>query len=694
MMNSKRPWEGKIKILVVEDNPGDATLLKIALQETNLSTELKIVEDLISLFATITTFSPDILILDLGLPGTFGISTLEKVTAVTTSIPIIVLTSLSDDELALEALRLGAQDYLVKGEFSPLLVQRVILYAIERHKSSSELSTLSMAINQSPTSIIVTDRDGLITFANPVCLKSSGYTADEVQGKKPSIFKSGLTPPQVYEDLWKTITSGNAWRGELLNTSKTGQLYWVLAVISPVKNSFGEISHFIAVNEDITQAKKQTEEIEYLATHDPLTQLPNRTLLIDRIDHAIEKCRRNGTVCSVLMIDLDDFKLINDTYGHLVGDRLLCAFAEFLVESLRDMDSISRQGGDEFVILLEGLHSSDDAMRVAAKIINRLKDPIPLDQGMINLRCSIGCSTFPVGGETASHLLRTADIAMYKAKSGDKNTVRCFEPAMDTEISARQFLSNELKSAILKDEFELFYQPQISIKNLHLVGLEALIRWRHPERGLIMPGMFIEVAEQMGLIVDIGDWVIATACAHLRDWIDQGLSVVPVSVNVSASQFQRYNFFEKLTSTLASYKLDPHLMDLEITESTLMEYPQKFLKILDELVGAGITTSIDDFGTGYSSLSHLNRLNTSRIKIDKSFVERVDIDSDERIIVSMIINFGKNLKQKILAEGVENQAQLAALATLGCDEVQGYLFSRPKPHQEITDLLRHRPLVS
>lgn len=450
---------------------------------------------------------------------------------------------------------------------------------------------------------------------------------------------------------------------------------------------------YTSAQREVDERKRTEEKIRYQALHDQLTDLPNRTLFYDRLTQAIAHCRRHNKYLAVMFMDLDSFKLINDTMGHDMGDRLLKAIGERLGGIIRESDTVARIGGDEFTILLPNLSYQVDSALVAEKIIKSFKEPFYLDNREFYVTASIGISVFPLDGEDVKTLVKHADIAMYQAKGQGRNTYCYFKPAMNEKSVLRVDLENSLRRGLVRDEFIVYYQPQIDVLTGHIVGVEALLRWNHPQRGIISPGDFITVAEETGIIVPIGEMVLRKACAQCRQWQDEGFSELSVAVNLSVRQFQQLNLLQGIAEILTETRLEPRHLKFEITESTALQDDAITITTLNELRNMGISIAIDDFGTGYSSLSYLHKLPIDVLKIDKSFIRdftgrRVDDD-----IIGTIINLAHNLKLKVIAEGVETHEQLQYLKAKQCDIVQGYLFHRPMPPEELTEILKGEHFV-
>lgn len=557
----------------------------------------------------------------------------------------------------------------------------------ERKSLEENLHKLSLAVEQSPDSIVITDLNANIEYANTSFTKVTGYSLEEVIGKNPRIMQSGKTPKSTYEDMWAHLTRGELWQGELSNKRKDGTEYIESVLISPVRQADGQVTHYLAIKEDITEKKLTEERIEKLVNFDQLTNLPNRSRLNERFQFALSLAQRSGEHLTVMFLDLDHFKDINDTLGHTIGDQLLVEVATRLKTTLREEDTISRQGGDEFVLILPGTEEKG-AAHVAAKLMDLISRPCQVEQHELAATCSIGIAIYPYDGEDFETLSKNADAAMYRVKQTGRNAFRFFTPEMQAHSARALQLGNALRQALARDQLQLHYQPQILIQDGHVTGAEALLRWQHPELGAISPAEFIPIAEDSGQIIQIGEWVLRTAIKQLKDWMDGGLPPMVMAVNLSAAQFRQPNLPELVTGILDEVGLPHKYLELELTEAVAMDDPQLAIAVMDKLHALGIRMSIDDFGTGYSSLSYLKRFKVYKLKIDQSFVRDITDDPDDKAIVAAIINMASSLGMQTIAEGVETAGQLAFLRLQGCDEVQGYYFSKPLPALQFTDYMQ------
>lgn len=579
------------------------------------------------------------------------------------------------------------------GDINDLIVRfRVSLqqeHKLHLERVVSENMRLSSEVfEHSHEGIIITDRNNEILTVNRAFTAITGYTSDEVAGKNPRVFSSGRHDRDFYAAMWKSLLGQGLWRGELWNRRKTGEIVPNWFSINTVKNELGEIINHIAIFSDITERKRAEERIDFLAHHDPLTKLPNRVLLRDRFNQACASALRNHSGVSVLFVDLDNFKHINDSFGHQAGDRVLVSVVGRLQGFIRDSDTICRQGGDEFIVVLHNLHDVNVITRITQNMLDALSAPVEVENFSISLSASVGIAIFPNDGRAFDDLLKNADAAMYEAKASGKNTFRFFTESMNKGALDKLQMKAHLRTALSNHEFSLHYQPQINLETGRIIGVESLIRWHHPELGTISPALFIPLAEESGLIAPIGEWVLREACRQGRQWIDSGMDALVVSVNISALQFKRGNVFELVRDVLLDTGYPADLLELEFTESALLNNVEETRETIRNLKAFGVKLAIDDFGTGYSSLSYLKQIKVDKLKIDQSFVRDIGHDMDDLAIVSAIIQLGKTLQLRVIAEGVEMAEQLHILERLGCDEVQGYYFARPQPAGEVTALIR------
>lgn len=558
----------------------------------------------------------------------------------------------------------------------------------ELSATNARLKLLAAALEAAANSITVTDAKGNIVWTNPAFSALYGYSAEEVMGKNCSLLRSDVQDARFYKEMWDVISSGRTWRGEIVNRRKDGALIPEEMTITPVESQPGTITHFIAIKQDISERKLAQQRVNYLAYYDALTGLPNRMLLREHLNTAVAAARRRGRGVALLFLDLDRFKIINDSLGHSFGDLLLRQVASRLKNEIRQEDTVARVGGDEFLILLNNVENFAEVEVIATRIVKSVMGEFVIQGRTVSVTCSLGISVFPEHGEDAEALIKNADMAMYSAKEQGSNTFCFFTDEMNMVLMERLNLENGLRSAIDKGELFLVYQPQINIANGSVIGMEALIRWQSQEWGLVMPDRFIRVAENSGLIVPIGEWVLRTACRQMKQWQDNGLLLAPIAVNVSAVQFRQEGFRELIKQVLDETGLDPQYLELELTESLLLSNEDVMFEVLNGLKSMGLKLAIDDFGTGYSSLSYLRQFPVTKLKIDRSFIREVELNLDDAAITAAIISMAKVLDLKVIAEGIENEAQLLFLMKHECDEGQGYFFSRPLNVQAVESFLR------
>jgi len=560
------------------------------------------------------------------------------------------------------------------------------LYAASRdiseRKRAEQQLRIAASVFEAQEGMMVTDADSVILRVNRAFAEITGYTSDEVVGRKTSLLKSGRHEPAFYQAMWESLCQTGSWQGEIWNRRKNGEVYPQWLTITAVSGEANEISHYVATLADITLRKAAEDRIRHLAFYDPLTKLPNRRLLLDRLKKALATSSRNGREGALLFIDLDNFKALNDTLGHAIGDLLLQKVSERLLSCVREGDTVARLGGDEFVIMLEDLSSTQaeaatQTEAVAEKVLVELNQPYVLGDKEHLSTPSIGATLFSRHQDSIEELLKRADLAMYQAKAAGRNTVRFFDPDMQATVAARVSLENDLRQGIKNQQFCLYFQPQVDSR-FAVTGAEALLRWQHPQRGLVAPAEFIPIAEDTGLIVPLGNWVLQTACAKLVTWANDPVTAkLSLAVNVSARQFRQADFAEQVAAVLAQTGANPHRLKLELTESLLAADLHDVIAKMSALQDLGVRFSLDDFGTGYSSLSYLKRLPLNQLKIDKSFVSDLLVDSHDGSIAQAVIALGQSMGLEVIAEGVETMEQCTFLARLGCQAFQGYLFGKP-----------------
>ena len=576
-----------------------------------------------------------------------------------------------------------------------LVVREVAVQAAARRRADQAAQELAVSeqryrrlFEDSGEGIFVTDSDARILSVNRAFTEMTGYSREEAVGSMTTLLKSGRHGAEFYAAMWADIAATGRWRGEIWNRRKNGEVYPQWLSITAVKSAVDDsVAHYIAFLSDLSEQKTYEERIHRLSYHDLLTNLPNRALLLDRIGHGIAAARRDGKHAALLFLDLDRFKDVNDSLGRTVGDALLREIAGRLVGAVRAEDTVARVGPDLFVAFLPHLDAGAEAAVVARKLLAQVAEPLALGEHALRMTACVGAAVFPDDGGDAEVLMQHADAALHHAMAAGRDRFEFFAPEFNAAAKERLALENELRVAVDAQQFELHYQPQLQLADGRVFGVEALLRWRHPQHGLVPPGRFIPLAEDSGLIVPIGTWVLEEACRQGRAWLDAGLPPLTMAVNVSVLQFLQPDFTALVARTLAATGLPPCQLELEVTESIIMEESQYVVATLHELRALGVQLAIDDFGTGYSSLSYLRRLAVGRLKVDQSFV-RGSVDScDDAAITAAIIGMAHSLRLRVIAEGVETPAQADFLRAQGCEEAQGFLFSKPLPAAAATAFL-------
>ncbi len=680
-------YEKTIRILLVEDNPGDARLLREMFNEpASWKCDLTHHDSMANAVAHLGAHPVDIVLLDLGLPDAQGLGAVRRAHSAAPRLPLVVLTGLDDESLAAQALQEGAQDYLIKGQIETRGLLRALRYAIERKLMEEALfeekERAQVTLNCIGDAVLSTDVWGHVNYINPVAESMTGWSRADAVG-------------HPIEDVLQIIDANtrkgmqNPTASAILENKTLGLTPNCILVrrdgvesdiedsAAPIHDRRGRVTGAVMVFRDVSEARTLSRRMSFLAQHDSLTQLSNRMVLNDRLTQAIAMARRHGQKLAVLFLDVDRFKHINDSLGHAIGDRLLQSVSQRLLTCVRRSDTVSRQGGDEFVILLSEVARAQDAAVCADKVLLSLSTPHRIDEHDLHITVSIGIATYPDDGMDTETLMKNADFAMYEAKENGRNNYKFFKPAMNVRAIERQSLETGLRQAIEQQEFVLHYHPLMNLNTGAITGAEALVRWRHPERGLVPPLHFIPIAEESGLIVPIGRWVIFEACRQAQAWEKAGRQPMRISVNVSAVELRNKDFVASVRDVLTETGLNPSHLELELTETFLMQDWKSTATVLHALKDMGVQLALDDFGTGYSSLSYLKRFPIDTLKIDQSFVRDLTTDADDASIVSAVISMGKSLHKRVVAEGVETREQLAFLQQQNCPEAQGYYFSKP-----------------
>jgi len=653
-------------------------------------------------------YSPDIIITDIRMPVMSGLEMIRKIKSEQPTFPILITTAFQDPEYLLDAIELKVDGYIVK----PIrkkdlksrleLISKSLLFEEEIQKRlKAEAEYQDLYDYSAEMHVSVDARSAKVLKCNQSLADNLGYTKEEIVGQE--IFN--LYHPDCMEDVYKAfhqfVTKGEVHNAQLMLKRKDGSKIDVVLNVTAVRDDEGNILYSRSTWTDITQLKnyetklaKQNRELieakhdlQHQAHHDTLTQLPNRALFLDRLNQAIKHAKRHQKQIAILFMDLDHFKEINDTLGHDAGDKLLISVAQKLESAIRKSDTVARLGGDEFTLILEDIEDSNDIVTITQKILHLMAQPIVIGGDEFYTSFSIGIALYPDDGENAETLLKNADAAMYRVKEEGRNNYQFYTQDMTTRAFERMHLETQLRKAIENHEFELYYQAQLDLSTQKIIGMEALIRWNHPKLGVIPPSKFIPLAEDTGLIIQIDDWVMQEGIAQWVEWMKKGIDPGKLSLNLSQLQLDTPNFIEKITNLINHYRIDPHKIILEVTESQIMKNPKKAINILQALSTLGIELAIDDFGTGYSSLSYLKQLPINKLKIDQSFIHDIPKDLDDMEITRTIIAMSKGLHLDIIAEGVETKQQSKFLNDNGCNEVQGFFYHKPASKSDVEKFL-------
>lgn len=531
--------------------------------------------------------------------------------------------------------------------------------------------------------VLVSDRRGVIVHVNRALVEITGYPVEEVLGRRPNMFKSGRHGPEFYQTIFKSLEESGEWHGEIWNRRKSGEIYPQWQTVRSITDDKGQVSHYVAVFSDISAIKNSQTELARLVHHDPLTDLPNRLLFTDRTEQTLASAQRHQSGCALLMIDLDHFKIINDSLGHNVGDLLLKAVAERLLSVFGKGFTVARLGGDEFAVLVDSCAQVSQAAVLAQQVLEVMKAAFDVDKHQLFISASVGISVFPSDALNAEQLLRNADSALFKAKSSGREGYALYTEELTAHAQYRIEVASDLRRALEQQELRVYYQPVHDLQTSRLIGVEALVRWQHPQRGLLSPGEFIPIAERTGLIAEIDAWVLEQACWQMVQWQAQGVKLSFVAVNISSRLFARPELFTLVSTVLADTELDPALLELEVTESAVMDNSQVALEQMHRLRALGLRLAIDDFGTGFSSLLRLKRLPVQKLKIDQGFVAGLPGDNDDVAIVRAVIALGQSMGLQVHAEGIEQVGQAQFLLDLNCNLGQGYWFGRPMPAKDL-----------
>jgi diguanylate cyclase (GGDEF)-like protein/PAS domain S-box-containing protein len=627
-------------------------------------------------------------VLDLNLPGAQGTETFEELFRAATGVPILIVTEADTEAMARQALQHGAQDYLIREQANGYRLRRTVRTMLDRRAADNA------TLNSIGEAVLRTDIRGVVTYLNRVAEEMTGWSREEALGR-PIVdvlqFVDSVSGAAI-DDAVATVLREDKTEATTVITGtlvrRDGVELGIENRVTVVDDRSGNLIGAVVVVRDVGATRAASLETSRASQHDVLTNLPNRTLFNDRLRQAISLAERQGKQLAVLFVDLDQFKRINDSLGHTMGDKLLRSVAGRLVACVRRTDTVCRMGGDEFVILLSQVEHAEDAAITARKILRAVAAPHILDNKSLDMNVSIGGSTYPDAGQDAESLLSQADAAMYEAKQHGRNRYEFFRSDMRARLATRLLLEGDLRYALGRNEFLLHYQPKINLKTGLITGMEALIRWVHPKQGMLLPAAFVPIAEECGLISPIGQWVLLEACRQSRAWSEAGFGVMPVAVNVSAVEFQSKDFLSGVRAVLIATGMEPKNLELELTETVLMQDAESAVVTLRALKAMGVRLAIDDFGIGYSSFTYLRRFPVDTLKLDQSFVQEITADPQRITMVGAMINIGKSLNQRVIAEGVETRSQLDFLQRHGCGEGQGFYFSHPVMAEEAGSLFK------
>ncbi|MFT5852053.1 MAG: diguanylate cyclase (GGDEF)-like protein/PAS domain S-box-containing protein [Colwellia sp.] len=680
-----------MNILIVDDDIVDREHIKRTLRKTDQNYRFVETESVDEGLSAFRSHQFDVILLDYLMPQRNGIELLLalKNEPYGNSVAIIMLSNSEEVTLALECIKAGAQDFLLKIELTALRLNRAILQAQFCFELEQKLRLSYRVFSETHEGIMITNADKLIIDVNPAFSHITGYSHEEIIGKSPQALSSGKHPAEFYTTMWQQIDEQGYWQGEIWNRRKSGEVYAELLTISSLNDPDNTIVNYLGMFTDITHSKRQQESMHRMAHYDALTELPNRSLLLDRFNQAIAHSKRSNTLLAVCFLDLDNFKPVNDTFGHDIGDKLLIEVASRLKSAVRTEDTVSRLGGDEFSMLLGGIKSTHQCYEMLERIIDSVSAVYFIDEQAIKISASIGISLSPLDGVELGSLLRHADQAMYQAKQEGKNNYQFFDLVQAQKTTLWHVKLQEIQHALINHEFCLYYQPKVNMASGKIIGVEALIRWQHPDKGLIPPIDFLPLIEGTEIEIQVGDWVIDQGMTQLELLNNQGITI-EMSVNVSSMQFLNTGFFDSLNAALnRHHNIDPHDFQLEVLESSTLGNLEQISNIISACRNElGVKIALDDFGTGYSSLSHLSQLPADTIKIDQSFVRDVLIDPNDFTIIDGIIGLSKSFSRNVIAEGVETTEHGLMLLLMGCNNAQGYGISKPMPANKLVNWIK------
>lgn len=689
-----------INILFVEDSDEDVELTEMELIRGGFEPATRRVDTPEDMREALHDQCWDLVISDYSMPRFSAEGALEVLRQSGLDLPFIILSGAVEAVDAVTLLKHGAHDFLNKAEPARLIpaVERELREAIERAQrrhAEERVRILSLAVEQSPVSVVITDRNGIISYVNPKFEEVTGFSAAEAIGRNLNFTVTDRSRDGSFSDLWDTVGRGEDWSGEFCNVRRDGQLFWEYARVSPLTDQAGVITHYVCVKEDITVRRIYEEQLLKQAQYDDLTGLANRVLMRNRLDAAIEGARRRKETAALLCIDLDRFKNVNDSLGHGVGDDLLKEAAARLGGCVRRGDTLARMGGDEFVVILPSVNENATIQRIVERILSVFGEPFHINGQDHFVTASIGITVAPDDGDDHQTLLRNADLAMYRAKELGRNRYQYFVEEINVRLKERLDLEARLRGVVGRGELALFYQPILDLHTGYPVSVEALLRWRKPDGGYHMPGAFIPLAEDVGLIKEIGEWVVATACSEIAPLLGRPGYPTRLSVNVSPMQLQARGFAQFVEGRIVGAGLQPGQLELEITERVLVDDTPETRVNLNRLCELGVSLSIDDFGTGYSSLGYLQKYPFQTLKIDRSFISEAVVNANSARLVETIITMAHSLGLNVIAEGVETDEQLSFLYSRAapCNQVQGFLFGPPVPVRELPRWLKNGPTL-
>ncbi len=681
------------KVLVIEDDEHISAALKLVLESEGYNIAFS--EDGEQGIDMINSFNPDIILLDIMLSQKNGFEVCSSLRSNEeySSIPVIMMSSYGETNNIVKCFQIGANDFVSKPFNMQELLARVKSHLLLKELNYEKRKLKEKVIEHSIEGVTITDAQGSISYVNPAFSKVTGYSAEEVIGKNPNILQSGRHGKSFYQHMWGSLLKYGKWQGEIWNRRKGGEVYPQMATITAIKNSDGVITNYAAMFYDMTEIKKNQKEIEYRAYYDSLTKIPNRQLFLDRLTQAINRAKREEHMVGVFFIDLDNFKHINDSLGHATGDIVLREVAKRLSNCAREVDTVSRLAGDEFSVIQDDLVDIEEAGVVAKRIIDALSHPFHHENNELFTTVSIGIAIYPLNGETSADILRNADMAMYHVKDFGKNHFQFFTDSLNEKAMKRRDLEDGLRKAINDDNFLVYYQPKVDLKSGKMVALEALARW--PRNGTIVsPTDFIPIAETTGLITSLDKLILQKTCSFIKKMQETISSTLNVSINLSTKDLENLHLIRDVMDTIKRFGVKASNLELEVTESMIIRNVESAIKILQEFRDEGFSLSIDDFGTGYSSLSYLTKFPLSILKIDKAFIDDLESNENSQSIAKAIVYMAHAMKMLVIAEGVETQGQLDFLRSIGCDQIQGYIFSKPLPEDEVVELIKSGKTLS